>query len=511
VAVKALLGILLVLSIGNAAVKDTATAAASRIKIGILNLEKFDKASDIADKVQGDLVSLINEVGFYQTFDQATLERGLEKTGKKIPSHCRDPRCVLDIGRMSGMDRMLFGSIEWDNNRCGVRLVLIDVLTRKTIETINLLGEPGVSATDVLRAAIARLHGSSRSGSGKLEPYYGPKVHNEKQFLISSAACLGVGLLYSGVNYGVEQKTGGTEAEYNYLADEPLSGISTTGVPLFARPAALANSYVAASDDAYGVLYNPAGMAWVAGPEAVIAYQYRFGLNNFAASYVNKATREIGFGQALLYRSDPEGLMTEMYFVSAIGYKFNRLPANIHPISLGANIKVISNRVKSTSDLSPGGSSFGVGLDLGLQWELSDQIRYGLLFRDVPVVNYWKNVLTDTRYAEPLPPTLLMGGTFQAGYSTFLIAEGQIPLYKDQPWKMSGGLEQEFFNLFCLRLGLQREIMSSHDMPWKVTGGFGLKVGTEQFAGKYLAVDGSYEYNTLRVFDVINVSMRFGF
>ena len=152
-----------------------------------------------------------------------------------------------------------------------------------------------------------------------------------------------------------------------------------------------------------------------------------------------------------------------------------------------------------------------MGLDLGLLWELSDQIRYGLLFRDVPVLNYWKNVMTDRRYMEPQASSLQMGGTFQAGYSTFLIAEGQIPLYKDQPWKMAGGLEHEFFNLFFLRAGLQREIMALYETPWKITGGFGLKVNTEQLAGKCLSLDGSYEYNTLHVFDVINVSMRFGF
>ena len=507
-AVKALLGVLLILSIGNAAAKETEVAAASRIKIGILNLEQFDRASDVVEKAQSDLFTMVNDVGFYQCFGQRTLEEGLEKTGRKIPAHCRDPRCVLDIGKMTGMDRMLFGSIEWGGSRCGVRLTLIDVTTRQTIETVNLQGDVGVAISEVLKTAVARLHGNERVGGDKMQPYYGPTVHHERQFLVSSAACLGVGLLYSAVNYGVEQKTASIDAEY---IDEPLSGITTTGVPLFARPAALANAYVAASDDAYGVLYNPAGMAWVPGPEAVLAYQYRFGLDNIAASYVNRATREIGFGQALLYRSDREGLMTEMYFVSAIAYKFNKLPGEIRPFSLGANVKVISNRVRSTSDISPGGSSFGVGLDLGFQWELSDQIRYGLLFRDVPVVNYWKNVLTDTRYIEPQAASLLMGGSFQAGYSTFLIAEGQIPLYKDQSWKMSGGLEQEFFNLFQLRAGVQREIMSPHDAPWKITGGFGLKVGTEQLAGKFLSLDGSYEYNTLHVFDVINISMRFGF
>ena len=483
--------------------------AERRIKIGVLSFEPFDKASEIVEKAQYELITLLKDIGFYECFDQATLTKELEKTRKKIPRHCRDPRCVLDIGISTNMDRMVYGSIEWgDAQRCGVRLTMIDVITRQTIEKVNILGAPGVPYADVLKSAVGRLHGHEDKEES-MDQYFGPEVHHEKQMLISTAACLGVGLLYGIVNYGVEQDMSPVTA--SAPGDERLSGLSTTGVPLFARPAALANSYVALSDDAYGVLYNPAGMAWVRGPEAVVAYQYRFGLDNIAASYVNKGTREIGFGQALLYRSDREQLMTEMMFVSAFAYKFNNLPLNFRPLSLGVNVKVLANRVRSTSEFSPGGSSLGAGLDLGLMWELSEQIRYGMLFRDVPVINYWKNLKTNNRYIEPQPTTLAMGGIFRAGYSTLLIAEGDIPLYKDQGWKMAGGLEQEFFNILLLRVGIRREIMAAYAPPWKITGGLGLKVSTEQFAGKYLLLDGSYEYNTLQVFDVINISLRFGF
>lgn len=506
---KALLTLLLIGITGyiSAAAPAEKQTEENRVRIGILNLEKFNKAEDIAEKAQYDLVVLFKEVGFYECFDQAALENTMEKVEEKMPLHCRDPKCVLEIGTTTGMDRMVFGEIEWGKNRCGIKLSMMDVPSRQTIETVNLQGAAGVPVIDVLKASVAKLHGREVDETN-MGAYLGPIVHNEKQFLVSTAACLGAGLLYGIINYGVEQDVSKVQADYT---DEARSGIAATGVPLFARPAALANAYVAVSDDAYGVMYNPAGMAWVAGPEAVLAYQYRFGLDIIAASYVNKATREIGFGQALFYRADREHLMTEMYFISSIAYKFNRTPGIIRPLSVGANVKIVSNRVKSTSEFSPGGSSLGVGLDLGLLWELSEAIRYGLLFRDVPVVNYWKNVKTNERYFEPHPATLLMGGAFQAGYSTFLVAEGHIPLYRDQPWRMAGGIEQEFFNLFTLRIGLQREIMATYETPWKITGGFGVTVNSDKLAGKHVTLDGSYEYNTLQVFDVINVSLCYGF
>ena len=85
-----------------------------------------------------------------------------------------------------------------------------------------------------------------------------------------------------------------------------------------------------------------------------------------------------------------------------------------------------------------------------------------------------------------------------------LLLKGQLPLSKDQAWKMSGGIEQEFFRLFLLRAGVQKEIQNNMDSPWKITGGFGLKISR-------ISLDGSYEYNTLRVFDVMNVSLAIRF
>jgi hypothetical protein len=160
--------------------------------------------------------------------------------------------------------------------------------------------------------------------------------------------------------------------------------------------------------------------------------------------------------------------------------------------------------VQGTGDGAVSGSSFGAGMDLGLILELSDQIRYGLTLRDLPVVNKWKNVSTGERYFEANAATLLMGGSFRVGYTTFLVADGQIPFTNDQPWKMAGGIEQEIFKVILLRAGIQKEIDTTNDTPWKITGGFGLKLLNVQ-------LDGSYEYNTLRVFEVINISFKFNF
>ncbi len=479
----------------------------SKVRIGVLPLESYTGNDDSASELTGVLIKRFDEMGFYEVLSPEKVERGLSEIQIGMPKRFKDPRLILDLGRALRLDRVVYGSVDMNSSRAGVRLALMDIVMGQTVEDVSIEGAEGVSAREVLLAAISKLHGLSCSS--QVKAYYGPQVDNKREAGISSALVQGAGLVFGLVNYGHGGEVG--TAEFSYR-DDPLSGIpaSADQIAMFSRPAALANAYVAASDDAYGVLYNPAGMAWVGGRDAAAAYQYRFGLDLLAASYVNKATREIGFGQALFYSADREGALTELYFVTAAAYKFNQNYL-LRPFSLGASLKILGSSVKALSPDSPEGRSFGAGLDLGFMWELSKKIRYGLLLRDVPVINRWKNKTTGETYYEPLASTLHMGGSFQATYSTYLIAEGQIPLYSDQPWIMSGGIEYEFYRVLMFRIGLQKEIMNAESTWWKMTGGLGFKVDTEPLVGRELQLDVSYEYNTLSLFPVVNVSARAGF
>jgi hypothetical protein len=483
----------------------------TRLRIGILDLENLGRDTTKAAKATEILAQLIAEQGIVEIYTQDKMEKALAGIGRTIPGHCRDPRCVLDLGGMLNLDRMVYGEVDASDKRFAVHLHLMDIVVRIQIGEASIDGESGAPMDSVLATAVAILHGREKD-KGKYKPYLGPTIHNERQMLYASGGLIAAGLAWGLVNYSLGKEGAPLSFESR---EEKVSGLPSSAdqVPMFARPAALANSYVAASDDAYGVLYNPAGMAWVNGPEAIIGYQYRFGFDNIAASYVNKATREIGFGQAFLYSGDREGLLTETYFVSAVAYKLHRVLSFTRPLSLGLNLKMVSQKVTANStavtesdpyaDFAVSGASFGAGIDLGLIAEVSEQIRYGLLVRDVPVINHWKNQSTGDRYNEALATTLHMGGTYQAGYTTFLICEGQIPLRDDQRWKMAGAIEQELFRVMYGRVGLQHEIQSSAGMktPWKITWGFGMRVNR-------ISLDASHEYNTLGMFDVLNVSLR---
>jgi hypothetical protein len=199
-----------------------------------------------------------------------------------------------------------------------------------------------------------------------------------------------------------------------------------------------------------------------------------------------------------------------MYFTSGISYKLNRWVSILRPISLGAAVKLVTQKAQSDMRDASTGTGFGAALDVGLLWELAEHIRYGVTFRNAPGFMRWNNTATDTSYFESRQTTLHMGGQFVANYATILTCEGRIPLNQDQRVLFSGGIERMIFGVFKIRAGIEKE--AYFDTPWRITAGFGLDANTESLFGKRLAIDGSYEYNTLDVFaHVVNASLRFGF
>ena len=485
-----------------------------KIRLGILNPEVEGENNTFHQEVIKYLKENLMDMGMYEIYTQDMILQSFADFKQRFPRYCREPKCVSAVGSAVQMDRMIYGSVDKGDNTFGVRLSLIDVKSRQLIEKVTIEGEPGIGLSDIIRISVSKLHGHIDTDlDTAIHTYFGKKIDNRKQLYISAGSCLGIGILWAimdGLNF---EKVNSVSADYTNWKNAS-SGIGTGGdlIPLFGRPGAMGNCYSAASDDAYGVFFNPAGLSWSAGGEFSFGYQMRFGLKNFAASFVNKATREIGFGQGILYSGDSEGLFSEMFFISALSYKFNDLISFLRPFSVGGSIKLTSKKT-GDSNISPSsisGNAFGAGLNLGMQIEFSEKIRYGLLLRNVPSFIRWNNESTGRRYFENEPVELTMGGTFQANYATFLICEGYLPVYKDQVWRFAGGVERTLFRIMRIRLGAEKA--EGLDTPWKINGGFGLKFPTDYIWGKYCTLDCSYEYNQESPFsDVMNFSLRYGF
>ena len=481
-----------------------------KTRIGILNPAVEGGGEKLASEVLRNLKESVSAIGGYDIYMEEGMHKAFDENKMRFPKYCREPRCVAAVGSTLQLDRMIYGSIDKAEKTFGINLTLVDVASKQVIEKVSIESDPGIGLADAIRVAVSRLHGHVDTDlDTNTHTYYGKQINNLKQLYISSGACIAAGLLWAIINNEF------IDGEKKNYGGESGVGTGSYLIPMFARPAALGNCYIAASDDAYGVFYNPAGMSWASGGEVSFGYQNRFGmLNNFAASFVNKATREIGFGQGFQYTGDNEDLYHEITFISGISYKFNDFVPFLRPFSVGLNLKIMSMK---TGDGSVGldaqkGSGFGFGLDLGFQIELSEKIRGAVLLKNTPTIVKYNNATENnlTEYNENAPVELSLGGSFQASYETFLICEGHIPLYKEQVWKGACGVERIIFRVMRVRIGVEKS--EGFDTPWKINGGFGLNFPTESFLGKYFILDSSYEFNTLSPFsNVLNFSFRFGF
>ena len=445
----------------------------------------------------------LHKIGQYDVFTQNRMEAAYVVVGKNFPEYCREPRCAAILGSSLQLERMIFGNVAFNYGRYAIELEMVDVTSRKIINKGSFEGDEGVALSDVIQTAIFRLHEiDTLSNPVELHRYFGAQVNNVKPMLISTGAYMGLAVFIALI--GNDRQ--GTLVKI----DEKLSGIdpSMRTVAKSARAKAMGNCYVALAKDAYGAFYNPAGASWVKDPEMSVNFQNRFGLlNTVSASFVNKATREIGWGHTLIYSGHPESFYQELFFSTLVSYRFANL-GKLPPFSVGGNVNVSSMRITggSGSKYDQKGTAFGFGLDIGFLMELASNIDFGFVLNNIPTVNFYNNTTNLSEeiagelgsgygYRENSPASLTLGGAFHVSYATTLVAEGRVPLYSDQVWRFAGGIEQQIANAVRIRLGAGRQIFSEYETPWHLTCGGGFRFPIKR---RNVDIDASYEFLTDR-------------
>lgn len=463
----------------------------------------------------------LHQYGSYDLFDENRMRRDFSSFDKDFPAYCHEPRCAAQLGVMLELNKMIYGDIIKNENTYAVELVLIDVMTNGVAGRVSLEGDPGVTLAQVVNGAVDELldrkesadSSETRTDKPVLKRYYGEQVDNRRMMLISSAGYVATTLIAALISNDHQDAKVGDDAGW----DDDLSGIdpSMRTITSSARAKALGDAYVGMSRDAYGVFFNPAGAAWVDGIDLSITYQRGIGMiNGITGSFVNKATREIGWGHSFQYYGHPDSYLQELYFGTVFAYRFNDLFGFMPPLSLGVGLNVSS--IKTTGGVgisAQSGTGVGIGIDLGGMVEFTDKIDFGFVFQNVPSFTSYNNITQAYRYIESQAPRFNLGASYEVRYGTLLVAEGRIPLKEDQNWSLHGGVEQYLFGYARLRLGAFKEMFENRDAPWHITMGLGADV---PMVDHNLKVDISYDLNTDKMAgselrDNIDVSVRFDF
>ncbi len=299
---------------------------------------------------------------------------------------------------------------------------------------------------------------------------------------------------------------------------QELSGIpgAFVDVGFGARPVAMGGAFVGLANDVNSVIWNPAGLATTQNYQVSFSYFKQMQLVNyqyFSASASLSKEQKRSVGVALIASGDEA--LREYTFYGSYAQK-------IAFLMVGINLKVryasFGNNTLSASDflvfdddeISEGilnqvkGKALGFGLDIGVLYQMNEDISFGLLLRDMASPVNWDsetdnpNTQTKGKYSENVPMELIFGSSFNVLKGLIFAADFYPSIYEETANRIRMGVEGTLLEIVALRAGVQRFI-NNEDLN-KITFGLGLNIGVNNMI---------FHFDYAYVVEPINNTQRF--
>jgi long-subunit fatty acid transport protein len=281
-----------------------------------------------------------------------------------------------------------------------------------------------------------------------------------------------------------------------------------------ARPHGMGGAFAGLSDDANGMAYNPAGIVRAKRRSFTASYlHYRFGYGSYPyvySGYVNKVTRTMSHGQALITSPSSTFGSSETQVITSFAKVFDDIRENLRPFSVGVNLKFLmftaskgTDDVYAWRDYAVEGGGFGAVLDVGAQFELTERITAGLLLKDLVGTVRYKNVSTGETYTEGVPANIVIGGHYRLLNTVNLVLDGNKSLYRDTEDHVRLGMEKWLFNVLALRIGMSQNFSMESNRRYHF--GLGLDWAFKKLKHR-IGVDYSYEYFPLNHSNYMDLS-----
>lgn len=229
------------------------------------------------------------------------------------------------------------------------------------------------------------------------------------------------------------------------------------GLPPYPAIRGVAGAGVARNGTAYGLLLNPAATS--RSPDEV---SFAGGaLPGGATEFVAMATLPVNAGVRQGYTIRSEGDSLAQYFRFSgnyaldLGYWYPWL-AGIHAgVALNASTFALGDP-NSNSDMT--GYGQGLGFDLGLQWALLQEIRFGLVCKNLVAADRSTNTATHRAYWEKVPTQIVAGLAWSAPYESSILLDWTSPAMDNGDGTWAIGAEKEWGDLVVLRGGYRTQI-----------------------------------------------------
>lgn len=258
------------------------------------------------------------------------------------------------------------------------------------------------------------------------------------------------------------------------------------------RPVSMGNAFVGLADDINAVYLNPGGLTAIDRYEVEFTHTKLMGLVNyqfFSAGMPLSDNQSV----ALAIISSGDDLMREISM--HVGYARELLPG----LSAGAGLKFrrssFGNNTLNPDDFDgifdPGeitrgisnqvyGDGNGFGLDLGLVYRASEELRFGVMLRDIYAPVYWNSKTRNSEsnpkgnYMERIPFEAAIGTSWTAGGRTIVSLEYKPSFDSEQDDALRLGFERTIVDILSIRLGTEQWLNNRDDDKYML--GAGLRV-----------------------------------
>ncbi|MBN2416417.1 hypothetical protein JXO52_11275 [bacterium] len=244
-----------------------------------------------------------------------------------------------------------------------------------------------------------------------------------------------------------------------------------------ARAMGMGGAHVALASDAYGLFWNPAGLAYVRGWQVGTMYARQFNIIPYGLVSGAKVFGD-RYGTGLGFLSSGDDAWRESTFLVSGAMKF----APNSGFSFGMTVKIRTVSFGGNSDDSPyhvSGSAAGVGMDLGLRWKFAPRWTLGAVYRDILNQLSYTNKSRNTSYNEALPGTTVLGTAFMARKNLVFVMDWQHIVESVVPDRIAAGFEWRIFTLLYLRGGWSQNLTA--DPNRMLNGGAGLQYFSKSF------------------------------
>ena len=223
-----------------------------------------------------------------------------------------------------------------------------------------------------------------------------------------------------------------------------------------ARPSSLGGAYVALVDDANALVWNPAGLARLRTRQISFSYTKQFSLIPYHyAAHAQNVNSAISHSEAVLLSGD--AALQEVMLMFGGSYRFIDLWSEL---AIGATLKYKSATFGRNVEGGRGaveGNASGFGVDIGLLYELREDITAAVVLRNVIDYVVWNSSALGC-YSQGSPFELVFGISLQR-FKAFNFALDLVKsLHLDTPNRLRMGLERSFYDLVILRAGAYQDI-----------------------------------------------------